>query len=50
MIVSYSPIPNTRLVISKNGGVFLFADLKKTHKLKKFLKNKVKILNEMDIK
>ena len=45
----YSPIPNTRLVISKSGGVFLFADLKKTHKLKKFLKKKVKILNEMDI-
>ncbi len=46
----YSPIPNTRLVISKSGEVFLFADLKKTRKLNKFLKNKVKILNEMDIK
>ena len=45
----YSPIPNTRLVISKNGEVFLFADLKKTRKLHKFLKNKVKILNEIDI-
>ena len=45
----YSPIPNTRLVISKSGGVFLFADLKKTQKLNKFLKDKVKILNEMDI-
>ncbi len=46
---SYSPIPNTRLVISKSGEVFLFADLKKTRKLHKFLKNKVKILNEIDI-
>ena len=45
----YSPIPNTRLVISKSGEVFLFADLKKTRKLHKFLKNKVKILNEIDI-
>ena len=36
----YSPIPNTRLVISKNGEVFLFADLKKTRKLNKFLKNR----------
>ena len=45
----YSPIPNTRLIISKSGGVFLFADLKKTQKLNKFLKDKVKILNEMDI-
>ena len=45
----YSPIPNTRLVISKNGEVFLFADLKKTRKLHKFLKDKVKILNEIDI-
>ena len=46
---SYSPIPNTRLVISKSGEVFLFADLKKTRKLHKFLKNKVKILSEIDI-
>ena len=45
----YSPIPNTRLVISKSGEAFLFADLKKTRKLHKFLKNKVKILNEIDI-
>jgi len=45
----YSPIPNTRLVISKSGEVFLFANLKKTRKLNKFLKNKVKILNEIDI-
>ena len=45
----YSPIPNTRLVISKNGEVFFFANLKKTRKLNKFLKNKVKILSEIDI-
>ena len=45
----YSPIPNTRLVISKSGEAFLFADLKKTRKLNKFLKDKVKILNEIDI-
>ncbi len=45
----YSPIPNTRLVISKSGEVFLFANLKKTRKLNKLFKNKVKILNEIDI-
>ena len=31
----YSPIPNTRLLISKSGGSYSFSTQKKTHKLKK---------------
>mgnify|MGYP001425596287 CR=1 FL=1 len=45
----HSPIPNTRLLISRNGEVQFFADLKKINKLKENFKNKIKICSEIDI-
>ena len=47
--IYHSPIPNTRLLISRNGKVQFFVDLKKIHKLKKIFKKEIKIFSEEDI-
>ena len=46
---SYSPIPNARLLISKKGEINLFTNPKKITKIKKILKNKIRIHNEMKV-
>ena len=46
---SYSPIPNARLLISNKGEINLFTNPKKLTKIKKILKNKVRIHKEMKI-
>ena len=46
---SYSPIPNARLLISKKGEINLFTNPKKLKKIKKILKNKVRIHKETKI-
>ena len=46
---SYSPIPNARLLISKKGGIDLFTNPKKITKIKKILKDKIRIHNEMKV-
>ena len=47
--IYHSPIPNTRLLISRNGKVQFFVDLKKIRKLKKIFKKEIKIFSEEDI-
>jgi len=46
---SYSPIPNARLLISKKGEINLFTNPKKITKIKKILKDKIHIHNEMKV-
>ena len=46
---SYSPIPNARLLISNKGEINLFTNPKKLIKIKKILKNKVRIHKETKI-
>jgi Xaa-Pro aminopeptidase len=46
---SYSPIPNARLLISNKGEINLFTNPKKLTKIKKILKNKVRIHKETKI-
>ena len=46
---SYSPIPNARLLISNKGEINLFTNPKKLIKIKKILKNKVRIHKERKI-
>jgi len=46
---SYSPIPNARLLISKKGEINLFTNPKKITKIKKILKDKIRIHNEMKV-
>ena len=46
---SYSPIPNARLLISNKGEITLFTNPKKLIKIKKILKNKVRIHKERKI-
>ncbi len=46
---SYSPIPNARLLISKKGKIALFTNPKKIVKIKKILRNKIFIHNEIQI-
>ena len=47
--ISYSPIPNARLLISKRGDAYLFTNPKKTINIKKNLKNKIYSINETEI-
>ncbi len=47
--IYYSPTPNARLLINKNGEVHFFVDSKKIKKLKKILNKKIKIFGEKDI-
>ena len=46
---SYSPIPNTRLLVSKKGDVDLFTNPKKIIKIKKILEKKVRTHDERKI-
>ena len=46
---SYSPIPNARLLISKKREINLFTNPKKITKIKKILKNKIRIHNEIKV-
>jgi len=46
---SYSPIPNTRLLVSKKGDVNLFANPKKIENIKKTLEKKIHIHEERKI-
>ena len=46
---SYSPIPNTRLLISKKEGVNLFTNLKKITKIKKIIEKKIRTHDERRI-
>jgi len=46
---SYSPIPNTRLLVNKKGDIELFANPKKITKIKKTLGKKIRTHDERKI-
>ncbi len=46
---AYSPIPNSRLLINKNGEIYLFAQMRKLTKIKNKLSKKIKFYDEEEI-